>query len=244
MGVTKGNHSNKYNDNTHNHTNNGETLVALMTGLSNSGGASSFSNVKWNGTNLIRAVYLNPYRPGAEIWYLDDAEQGAYVLTMSTGWPSRYVTVVSLIGTDISESLIDTDSYTAKPLNSDTRTLSPAPDSAFLVSAVSGDWGSDRNITWGEGQVQMYDAYNSSHDHNAGTSYALGGSTMYFAGGNGQSTHVAANFKAKLVGPTARAMFYKRYQDFMDRLRQGLIPQNQLEKEHGMVMSRMGSICQ
>lgn len=239
MPVTKGNHSNSYNDTTHSHTNNGDTLVALMTGLSNSGSASSFSNVQWNGTVLTRAVYLNPYRPGAEIWYLDNAESGAYLLTYVSGWSSKYVTVISLIGTNTSGSLIDVDSNTANPLNSDTRTFSTSPNGSAAVSAVSGDWGADRNITWGAGQVEMYDAYNSTHDHNAGTSYELDApGTMYFAGGNGQGTHVAASFAADSpAGATAVAMFYKRYSDFMDNLRKGLIPPEGLKKEYGLLMS-------
>ncbi len=55
-------------------------------------------------------------------------------------------------------------------------------------------------------------------------------------------THIAMEMiEGDAGGPTAIAMFFRQYQDFMDRLRQGLIPQNQLEKEYGLVMSKMGS---
>lgn len=176
-----------------------DLLVFIGTGLSNSGSPNSYSGLTYNSVALTRAVYLNPYRPGAEIWYLANPTTGLNLLALTSGWPSTYHTTIGFKGVDTSDPLVGTESNTGSPLNSDT--LSTLTDTVGGVSVigVSGDYGGDVNYTWSTQTTELYDIYNGSHDHNAGTAYALNHYTradiMAFAGGSGQSTVVGATFR-------------------------------------------------
>ena len=176
----------------------GNLLVFLGTGLSNAGSPDSFSSLTYDSVALTRAVYNNPYRPGAEVWYLLDPNTGNNTLALTTGWASRYTTVLLFSGAHVVTPLVNTESTTGSPLNS--HTLSSLTDTPgdVAVQAVSGDYGGDVNYTWATGQTELYDAYSGVHDHNGGTSYALHAETtasaMAFAGGSGQSTTVGAVF--------------------------------------------------
>lgn len=104
------------------------------------------------------------------------------------------------------------------------------------IITASGAWASSG------GQSNYWSVWGNSclASYKTGT----GSTTLGWTGASGIWAAGGVTLEGGAGGPTAIAMFFKRYQDFMDRLRQGLIPQNQLEKEYGLVMSKMGSICQ
>ena len=106
----------------------------------------------------------------------------------------------------------------------------------LLIGIVTGASGWDSAGGQSDYWDRWYDSCVGSYKTGTGAvTLSWSGPTSYWAAGGVVLTGGAG-------GATAIAMFYKSYQDFMDRLRKGLIPSNQLEKEYGLVMSKAGSI--
>ena len=106
----------------------------------------------------------------------------------------------------------------------------------LLIGIVTGVGGWDSAGGQSDYWDRWYDSCVGSYKTGIGSvTLTWSGPTGYWAAGGVVLTGGAG-------GATAIAMFYKSYQDFMDRLRKGLIPSNQLEKEYGLVMSKAGSI--
>lgn len=96
--------------------------------------------------------------------------------------------------------------------------------------------GTGQTVNWSSGGFSGYPVAWSGSSRETG----LGGTTPMtwtmtwsrYAG-----IAIAMNPVPTSAGPTAIAMFYERYDGFMKKVKKGLLPPSQLEKEYGLMMS-------
>lgn len=195
--------------------------------------ADTVLHLKWNGVALTkrREHWVTDYH---SMWTLEGPDEGAHTLVLT--WQSDPVNwmVASICwftntkpGDMIGQTAINTSGGTV---------YVTAGSVSDLVLAGGTNYNNTTPVVSGGDLTQWF-----IYQENEAVGYKESPSTVSSTACNfaNDSKASAVVLKGVAGGPTAIAMFYKRYQDFMDRLRQGLIPQNRLEKEYGWVMSSM-----
>jgi len=183
-------------------------------------------SVIWNSVGLTQ-LWDSGGTNNAKCYYLDGPDEGAHQLIMylntSQNWHESFC--VWLSGSKPGDMIGDTD-FGGNP-----RSVTPTSLQDIVISCGSSY--NDSNPVVSGGDLTQWAVYQNDMclGYKEATTSAV---SCSYANATNVSGVVV---KGVAGGPTAIAMFYKSYQDFMDRLRQGLIPQNQLKKEYGRVMN-------
>lgn len=212
------------------------TCPASCTGMAvwiagNRNYADTVYSLKWNGDSLTkqREIWQTNYH---SMWTLESPDIGAYTLVLT--WQSDPVNwmVASVCwftgskpGDMVGQTAIHTTGGTV---------YVTAGSEADLVLAGGTNY-SDTTPAVSGGDLTSWFQY----QNNEAVGYKESPSTVSSTACNFVNDSTASALVIKGVlggGPASLGMFYKRYQDFMDRLRQGLIPQNQLKKEYGQII--------
>lgn len=205
-------------------------MVVWIVGNKNT--ANTIVSLKWNGTNLTkRREYLTTNYHS--MWTLENPDIGSYNLVLTwTGQINWFEVSVPWFKNSKPGDMLGQTAISATG-----GTVNVTAGSVTDIVLACGTHYNNTNPVVSGGDLTQWFVY--GNDMCVGYKESPSTSTPTACNFANDSTASAAVIKGVAGGPTAIAMFYKRYQDFMDRLRQGLIPQNRLEKEYGWVMSSM-----
>lgn len=148
------------------HNHNGDLLLVLAS-FSKSPGT-----LDWNGTNLTNKIntgYDQPV-PSSDVWWLANAEQGAFNLTMNNEGANYiycHICIISIIGASS-----QADPFGETKIGAGTSTQASCTlDSCAATSRsyfVAGMNVTALSVSGGAGQTELWDAPNVDSDHSAG----------------------------------------------------------------------------
>lgn len=214
----------------------GLTCPAETTGMivwicGNRNWADTISYLRWNGTDLTkrREDWNTDYH---SMWTLEGPDIGAYNLVLK--WQSDPVNWME-VSVPWFKNSKPGDMLGQTAIHATGGTVNVTAGSISDIVLACGTHYNNTNPVVSGGDLTQWFVY--GNDMCVGYKETPSTSAPTACNFANDSAASAAVIKGVAGGPTAIAMFYKRYQDFMGRLRQGLIPQNRLEKEYGWVMS-------